>query len=245
MTLSGKLAVVTGGARGLGRATALQLAGDGARVVLTYLTRGEAAAAAVEEIRARGGVAEAIRCDVESPDSVKALFQRAGELGGADILVNNVGNFLIRPFAELTWPEWTAITRNNLDSVFLCCREALPPMRQRRWGRIVNLTVALLEPRGAAARMGAYQAAKAGVLALTRTLALETAADGITVNAVAPGIMDTEGAGPKVREHPERYVPAGRLGRPEEVARVISFLCHPDSGYINGAHVPVAGGWGL
>ncbi|HVP37633.1 MAG TPA: SDR family NAD(P)-dependent oxidoreductase [Candidatus Saccharimonadales bacterium] len=243
--LTGKNALVTGAARGLGRATALALARAGADVLVAWRTREADARALAEELAALGRRAQAVRCDVEQPGEVEQMFAAAGDFGGADILVNNVGDFLIRDLAETEWEEWAGITRNNLDSVFLCCRAALPVMRARGWGRIVNLTAAFAAGERAAPRMGAYQAAKAGVLALTRTLALEEAAHGITVNAVAPGIMDTEGAGPKVRAHPEQFVPAGRLGRPEEVARVVAFLCDPASGFITGAHLPVAGGWML
>jgi 3-oxoacyl-[acyl-carrier protein] reductase len=243
--LSGKSALVTGAARGLGRATALGLARAGADVLVGYRTREAEARAVAAEIAALGRRAEAVRGDVERPEQVQRLFDRAAAAGGVDILVNNVGDFLIRDLADTEWPEWAAITRNNLDSVFLCCSAALPHMRERGWGRIVNLTAAFAAGERAAPRMGAYQAAKAGVLALTRTLALEEAAHGVTVNAVAPGIMDTEGAGPQVRAHPEQYVPLGRLGLPEEVARAVVFLCDPASGYITGAHLPVAGGWML
>jgi 3-oxoacyl-[acyl-carrier protein] reductase len=243
--LSGRNALVTGAARGLGRATALALARAGADVLVGYRTREAEARTLAAEISALGRRAEAVGCDVERPAEVEQMFARAAQSGGVDILVNNVGDFLIRDLAETEWDEWSAITRNNLDPVFLCCRAALPHMRQRGWGRIVNLTAAFAAGERAAPRMGAYQAGKAGVLALTRTLALEEAAHGVTVNSVAPGIMDTEGAGPQVRAHPERFIPVGRLGRPEEVARTVVFLCHPDSGYITGAHLPVAGGWML
>ncbi len=245
MSLEGRVALVTGAARGLGRASALALAADGADVVGTYLTREEEARALCAEILALGRRCEVVRCDVERPEEIRGLVHAVREFGGADILVNGVGNFLIRELGETRFEEWAAITRNNLDSVFLCSSAVLPHMRARKWGRIVNFTAALLASGRAGPRMGAYHAAKAGVLALTRTLAVEEAADGITVNAVAPGIMLTEGAGPEVREHPERFVPVGRLGLPDEVARVVCFLCQPDSSYITGSEYSVSGGWRL
>ncbi|MBI5835773.1 MAG: SDR family oxidoreductase [Candidatus Eisenbacteria bacterium] len=243
--LEGRNALVTGAARGLGRATALALARAGADVLVGWRTREAESRSLADEVRALGRRAEAVRGDVTHPADVERIFDAAGRFGGADILVNNVGDFLIRDLAGTTWEQWTAVTRNNLDSVFLCSRAALPHMRERGWGRIVNLAAAFASGARAAPRMGAYQAAKSGVLAFTRTLAMEEAGRGITVNAVSPGIMDTEGAGPGVRSNPGLHVPAGRLGDPQEVARVVVFLCDPGSGYITGADVPVAGGWML
>ena len=241
--LSGRTALVTGAARGLGRATAVALAGAGAEVWIHFRASEAAARETAQAIASSGGSARLARGDLQQPGQVDEVFAAIRERGPLDILVNNIGDFLLKRAAETTWEEWSGVTRNNLDPMFLCARAALPAMRERGFGRIVNLTAAPAGQSAGAPRMGAYMAAKAAVLSFTRTLALEEAGAGITVNAVGPGIIDTEGAGPQVRAHPERFVPMGRLGRPEEVARAIVFLCLPESGYITGAHLTVDGGW--
>lgn len=238
-------ALVTGATGGLGRAIALTLARNGHSLLLHHRRHEAEAAALAEEARALGALAGTADADLERPEEVSSLFDQAEAGGGVDILVHTVGSFLIRPVVETSFEEWGAVLRNNLDPLFLCVRAALPGMRERRWGRIVTFTAAPAEGAGGAARMGAYMAAKAAVLSFTRTLALEEAKSGITVNAIAPGIMDTPGAGPKVRADPGLYIPMGRLGEPLEAARAVEFLCRDESGYITGAHLPVAGGYGL
>ncbi len=238
-------ALVTGATGGLGRAIALELARSGHSLLLHHRSHEAGAVALADEARALGAEAETYRADLERPEEVRDLFDRVSAEGGVDILVHTVGIFLIRSLADTSFEDWGLVLRNNLDPLFLCVHAALPGMRERGWGRIVTFTAASAEGAGGARHMGAYMAAKAAVLSFTRTLALEEAASGITVNAIAPGIMDTPGAGPGVRRNPEKFVPMGRLGEPVEAARAVEFLCRDESGYITGAHLPVAGGYGL
>jgi NAD(P)-dependent dehydrogenase (short-subunit alcohol dehydrogenase family) len=245
LTLEGRTALVTGGAHGIGKAVALRLAQGGADLLVAFHSSRDEAEAVAAAARALGRRARTAQVDAERPAEVERLFADAAAFGGVDILVNAVGNFLLRTAFDTTPEEWSAVFRSNLDPMFLCSRAALPGMRERGWGRIVNFSAAPAGGAGSAPGMAAYMAAKAAVLSFTRGLALEEAAHGITVNAVAPGIIETRGAGPKVRANPERYVPMGRLGMVDEVAAAVAFLCAEESGYITGANLPVAGGYGL
>jgi 3-oxoacyl-[acyl-carrier protein] reductase len=244
--LSGKVALVTGSARGIGSAVARALAGAGADVAVNYVRSRAEADALAAEIRATGRRAVAIRADVARPDEVTAMFHEvARDLGPPDILVNNAGPFLIRRLADTSFEEWRAVVEPNLYGVFLCSRAAIPAMRAKGWGRIVNLTVAPVEKHGAAPRSSAYHAAKAGVHALTKTLAAEEAPNGITVNAVGPGLIDGPGLSADLRDRLRAKTPLGRLGTAQEIARAVLFLVDPASSYVTGAHLSVAGGWEL
>jgi 3-oxoacyl-[acyl-carrier protein] reductase len=244
--LSGKVALVTGSARGIGSAVARALARAGADVAVNYVrSRGEADALAAE-IRATGRRALACRADVSRPEDVAAMFHEiARDLGAPDVLVNNAGPFLIRRLADTSFDDWRSIVEPNLHGVFLCSRAALPGMRAKGWGRIVNFTFAPVEKHAAVPGSSAYHAAKAGVHALTRTLAAEEAPHGITVNAVGPGLIDSPDLAHDLRERLRARTPLRRLGTADEVARAVLFLADPASAYITGAHLPVAGGWEL
>lgn len=245
MSLKGKVALVTGAARGIGRATALALAEDGADIVVNYLTRKKAAQTLARQIEKMGRRVIVLQADVTEPKAVARMLHRAEKkFRKVDILVNNVGNFIIKPVAEMTYPEWDDIIKTNLYSTFLCSRAALPGMRIRKGGRIINLAVASAEKEGASPRTAAYAAAKQAVISFTKTLAAEEVKNKITVNAVGPGITDTCYS-EKTKQELLRFCPMGRLARPEEIARVIVFLCQNESEYITGAHIPVGGGWGL
>jgi len=232
--MSSRTFLITGASKGIGRAVAEQLAAEGHKVVgiARHAERGDFPG-------------ELVALDLsDAGRSAVGLTELAAHYA-FDGLVNNVG--LVKPQAlgTIDLGSFDEVMRVNLHPAILATQALLPGMRARGWGRVVNLAASPAEGARGAAGMGAYMAAKAGVLSLTRTLALEEAAHGITVNAVLPGVIETEGAGPGVRAHPERYAPVGRLGRPEEVARAVVFLCSTDSGYITGAGLPVAGGWGL
>lgn len=246
--LMGKTALVTGSAWGIGRATVLALAEAGANVVVHYRESEEEAQGLVERIRQIGPRSDAIRADLTDAREVHRLVADAARLvGPPDILVNNVGDFLLKPVTETTSAEWRHVFATNTESVFVLTRSVLPHMREERWGRVINLTTSPVDRAGAAPRTAAYTAAKSAVASFTRSLAREEVTHGITVNAVAPGLIDS---GPdrttgEFRKLMQEISPTGELGTPEDVARVILFLALPDSGYITGAQIAVAGGYGL
>lgn len=250
-TLDVHHAVVTGGGRGIGAAIATLLAERGASVTIMGRDLG-----ALERQRASlGEKAAAIACDVSDPDAVAAAFQRARErFGDPHILVNNAGQAKSEKFHRTTTDLWNRMIAVNLTSVFLCTREVLPAMLERQQGRIVN--IASTAGVQGASRMAAYAAAKHGVVGLTRTLALETAKFGITVNAVCPGYTDTDMTEQGVRElmaaknvsHDEargmitRVIPRGRLTTPREVADAVVWLCSAEASAVTGQAIVVSGG---
>lgn len=244
LPLEGKSALVTGSAWGIGRATALALADAGAGVVINYRTSEKAALEVVDAIRKKGGKSIAVQANVAEPGQVELLFERAQkELGTLDILVNNVGAFLLKPLSETTFTEWTALITSNLHTTFLCSKAALPGMRAKNWGRIINISFATADKITSAKRVSPYQIAKTGVLIFTKTLAAEEVKNGITVNSVGPGFVDTGRIAEAFREQMLKLSPLDRLITPEEVARAVVFLTSPESAGITGTHLTVAGGW--
>jgi 3-oxoacyl-[acyl-carrier protein] reductase len=239
-----RVAVVTGASRGIGRAVAESLGADGLAVACAYRSDEVGAKETVERVIDAGGDALAFRVDVSVEQDVRDLFGQVQEWKEAPlILVNNAGvsvdGLAIRYSAE----DLATTLSVNLVGAFLCAREALRPMLRARWGRIVNVSSAagLIGNPGQAA----YSASKAGVIGLTRSLAREVGGRGITVNAVCPGLIKTDMAAAMQEESRTRLVdatPAGRMGRPEEVAAFVRFLASDDGSYVNGAVVPVDGG---
>jgi 3-oxoacyl-[acyl-carrier protein] reductase len=249
--LAGKIAVVTGSSRGIGRAIALALAGEGCRVVLSARTApalDEAVAAARGRLSG-GGDAHGILCDVTTPAGVTALFDGArAAFGGVDILVNNVGGSGARDFHDVDEADFAAALDRNLWPAFRCARAALPDLRARGGGVIVNITSIWGREAGGAP---AYNAAKAAEQALAKAMAHDLARDGIRVNSVAPGSIEFSGGGWERRRKADpdgiaafvaRELPFGRFGTPEEVADVVAFLCSPRAQWIHGASIVVDGG---
>ncbi|HEY7347677.1 MAG TPA: 3-oxoacyl-[acyl-carrier-protein] reductase [Ktedonobacterales bacterium] len=246
-TLAGKTALVTGGSRGIGRATALELARLGANVVVNYRGNAEAAREVQALIEEQGGKALAIRADVSQSAEIDRLFATIAETFGAvEILVNNAGLTRDNLLMRISEADWDAVLTTNLKSTYLCARAALRGMLKARWGRIVNVSSVV----GIAGNAGQanYAAAKAGVIALTKSLAQEVGSRNITVNAVAPGFIETEMTAhlpEALRQRMLDHVALGRVGTPEDVSAVISFLCTPAAGYVTGQVLVIDGGMGL
>jgi 3-oxoacyl-[acyl-carrier protein] reductase len=245
MDFTQQVAIVTGGSRGIGRAVVRMLAERGARVVAGYHQRTADAEASVAACVGLAGTAVAQQVDVRERDSVEALVQATLERWGkVDVLVNCAGKAAYAPFAELSLEQWKAALATNLDGIYHSCRAVLRPMMKARYGRIVNLSA--LHGVGGGPGQADYSAATGGVLGATRALAREAAPWNITVNAVTPGLIETEMLGVMPEEERawgERVIALRRSGRPEEAAAVIVFLASPLASYITGQTLAVDGGW--
>ena len=236
--LTNRVALVTGASRGIGRAIALALAEAGAAVAVNYRKRGSQAGEVVDLIRTTGRRAISVGADVSDSDAVAAMLQtiEAG-FGAVDILVNNTGVAIIRGVDELTEAEFDLTLAVNLKSAFLCTQAVLPGMRARRWGRIVNISSGAA--RGAGGIGVHYNASKAGMEGLTRGYAARLVKDGITVNAVAPSLIDTDMMNARRDQYVAR-IPLGRMGTAEEVAQTVVMVI--GNAYMTGQTVQLNGG---
>ena len=239
--LSGKVSLVTGASRGIGRAIAIAFGAAGVDVAVNYLTQEGAARETCERVRAHGRRAVAIRADVSQSVEVARLVKTVEEqLGSVEILVNNSGITRPQPLDEITEKDWDELLATNLKSMFLVTQQVLPGMRARHWGRIINLSSVAAQTGGVVGPH--YAASKAGALGLTHSYAALLSKEGITVNAIAPALVYTEmvAANPKARAD---LIPVGRFGAVEEVADVAVMLAR--NGYITGQTINVNGGWYL
>lgn len=245
-SVKGRVALVTGAGRGLGAGLAQALGHAGAQVVVNYKHDAQAADSVVRAVEHAGGKALAVRADVTDWHQAGRLVERTlGAFGSLDVLVNAVGAFVWHPVAEIEPAEWRRLISSNLDSVFHMCRLAIPHMRKQHWGRIVNLGAVGAERTLAQPRVAAYSAAKAAVVAFSKALALEEARAGITVNVVAPGVMEDHKHPGEPNDHVVERIPVGRAGTPDELARAVLFFASPSSGFVTGQVLAVAGGWHL
>ncbi|MFA5926051.1 MAG: SDR family NAD(P)-dependent oxidoreductase [Parcubacteria group bacterium] len=250
MLLENKTAIVTGAAKGIGKGIALALAKEGSNVVVSDIDQKESETV-TEEIKKIGPKALAVQCDVSKKEEVENLFSKTiQEFGHADILVNNAGIYPFKPFVEMQESDWDKVMNVNLKSIFLCSKEAAKVLPEG--GRIVNIS-------SVAAFVGFeglvhYCATKGAVNAMIRALALELAPKKITVNAVAPGAIDTPGASQpdqprtaaeETRKQTIAMIPLSRMGQPEDIANAVVFLASEKSGYITGQTIIVDGGWTL
>lgn len=244
--LAGRTAVITGASKGLGKAMAQALAGEGARVALVSRDA-DLLHQVADEIAAAGGQAEAFRTDVTREDEVRALeSQLAARFGKINILINNAGVNVRKPVTEFTLEEWRRVMDTNVTAAFLMCRSMIPHMIGQGYGRILNMTsiMSWVSLPGRAA----YAASKSALIGITRTLALELAAEAITVNGISPGPCATEMNRPLI-ENPELNaqflagIPLGRWGKVEEIGQLAAYLCSEEAGFITGTDIVIDGGW--
>jgi NAD(P)-dependent dehydrogenase (short-subunit alcohol dehydrogenase family) len=247
MAVTNRVALITGGSRGIGRGIGLRLAKEGARIAISYLSNKAAAQQSLRQLQALGADCVAVETDVtdatKAEQFVNAVAERYGRI---DILVNNVGGFRWGALAESSLDEWQSIFDSNVRSVLYVSRAALPHMRRGRWGRIVNLGAVGAERAFGQAKISAYAAGKAAVVALSRSLALEEAKHGITVNVVNPSSIDEkELTLDEARRIRDARFPVGRPPTVEDVAATVAFFASDEAEYITGQVVNVSGGWML
>jgi len=244
MIEAGRVAVVTGGGRGIGRAVAVRLAKEGANVAISYRSNDAAAEETAEMVRETGAKCETFKGDVASPEDVEALVKGTQEaFGRLDILVNNAGTTRDNLMMRMKEEEFDEVVRTNLKGTYLCTRAVLRGMVRARWGRIVNVS-SVVGISGNAGQAN-YAASKAGIIGFTKSVAREVAQRGITVNAVAPGYVETEltgGLSEEIKERIKAQVPAGRFGSPEDISEAVAFLVGEGAGYITGQTLTVDGG---
>lgn len=244
MSLTDKIALVTGGSRGIGRAIALELARQGARVAVNFVSQEAGAQAVAEAIRSAGGEAMTVRADVGDAAAVETMVEAVtAQWHRIDILVNNAGITRDTLLVRMTEDDWDAVLGTNLKGAFLCTRSVLRPMMRQRWGRVINLS-SIVGVRGNPGQAN-YAAAKAGLIGFTKSIAKEVASRNITVNALAPGWIESDmvAAVPEnLRQEALNRIPAGRLGVPEDVAGVVAFLASDAASYVTGQLIGIDGG---
>lgn len=244
MSLEGKVAIVTGGSRGIGRATARLLAERGAKVVINYNKSPDEANSAIEEIKARGGTALAVQADVSvAADAQRLVDEAVKQFGRLDILVNNAGITRDTLIMRMSEADWDAVLDTNLKGAYLCAKAAMRPMLKAKGGRIINLSS--VSGQAGSGGQANYSAAKAGLIGLTKALAREVGSRSITVNAVAPGFIETDMTNVLADEFKQKalaQIPLERFGKAEEVAEAIAFLASDAAAYITGQVLAVDGG---
>ncbi|HEV3204106.1 MAG TPA: 3-oxoacyl-[acyl-carrier-protein] reductase [Gemmataceae bacterium] len=247
MKLKGQVALVTGGSRGIGRAIVKALAAEGARVAFVYRANQAAADRLCQEVSQAGGTAFAIECDVTKTDDVQKCVERLEkEWGRLDILVNNAGIIKDDLFIRMDPETWDSVLQTNLGGTFNFCRAVAYPMMKQRHGRIINISSVAADHVNPGQTN--YAASKGAINSLTRALAVELASRNVTVNAVAPGFIETEmteAVRNKAGDIIRKMIPMRRLGQPDDIARVVVFLAGPESAYITGQILTVDGGLSL
>ena len=244
MDLEGKVSLVTGGSRGIGRACCIALAEEGSAIAVNYVSNKQAADEVVSTLKNMGVGARAFQADVSKEDQTHQMIEQiSSEFGHIDVVVNNAGITRDRSFLKMTRDQWQSVLLVNLDGPFNVTSALLGPMCERKWGRIINMT-SIVAQMGNFGQSN-YAVAKGGLIAFTKTLAREVARKGVTVNAVAPGFIETDmtaAVSPEALETIKSLTPMGRLGQPEEVARAVRFLAAPQASFITGQVININGG---
>ena len=243
MTLSGRVALVTGASQGIGQACAIKLAGGGASLALAARSEEKLNAVAIQ-VRAKGGSAAVFPMDVTNEDQVKTTIKAIlGQLGKIDILVNNAGVTRDQLVMRMKRADWDSVLQTNLTSAYLCIQQVMPSMLKQRWGRIINVT-SVFGQIGQAGQAN-YASSKAGLIGLTMAIAREVASRSITCNAVAPGFIETamtSGLSDEFKQTALKAIPLGRVGTPEDVAHAVCFLASEEASYVTGHVLNVNGG---
>jgi 3-oxoacyl-[acyl-carrier protein] reductase len=243
MTLDGKVALVTGSSRGIGKIIALTLAQKGCSLAVNYISDSSAADLVVQQIRGMGREAVSFQCDVSNFADAEEMIKKAqSEFGRIDILINNVGPFLYKTIHDTTIQDWHQILNSNLNSVFYCCKAVVPIMRNQGGGVIINIGGPNAERTQGYIRTCAYSVAKTGVVVFSKSLAKEEAEHRIRVNVVNPGFIETESYTEEMKADLPKSVPLQRLGQPEDIANAVAFLASDQANYITGSVLNVHGG---
>lgn len=232
--LKGKVALITGSAKNLGRALAIDLSQKGAKIAINYYSSEDDAKQTLKEIN-KYSKGILIKADVTQKEDVKSMFQNIEtKLGSVDILINLVGNFIYEPITSTSFEKFKEVIESNLYSTYLCTQYALPFMQKKRWGRIINFGCVGAESLTIREKTTPYYIAKTGVIMLTKVMAYEYAKYGITINSISPGILKTSVAKP--------FTPIGRFAKFSDIINTVDFLIKEESSYINGANIEVSGG---
>ncbi|HBH81581.1 MAG TPA: 3-oxoacyl-ACP reductase [Nitrospira sp.] len=240
------VALITGGAKGIGRGIALDLAARHWRIALCYRTSEAEANATAEDIMARGGRSLAIRCDVSDPVAAKNLVARVEqEWGRIDVLINGAGPYHRINLFDETVEGWSEMFDGNLHPIFYLAQAVAPGMKTRKSGRIINFSMANADQMEAQPDVTGHYIAKAGVLILTRTLAKLLAPHGVTVNAISPGFIDSGSAPPQELAAMTKRIPAGYIGTVDDTVAAVRYLLSDEARYVNGANIQISGGWGI
>jgi len=243
MFLENKVALVTGSSRGIGKTIALKLAEAGASLVINYKSNTWAADEVVESIKKMEHKAISVQCDVSNFADVEEMVKKVlSEFGRIDILVNNVGPFLYKSIYDTTIQEWHQIINSNLNSTFYCCKAVVPIMRKQKSGNIINIGAPNAERTQGYLKNCPYATAKTGVVVLSKSLAREEAKNGIQVNVVNPGFIETDQYTDEMKKDMPKEVPLRKLGKPEDIANAVLFLVSEEANYITGSVLNVHGG---
>ena len=244
--MNDRVALISGGARGIGRAAALDLAARGWSVAICYRTSAEEARTVVDAVKARGAGGLALQCDVSDPKAAVEWVEHVNkEWGRVDALINGAGPYHRVSLLEETNEGWHSMFDNNLHPVFYLSKAVIPIMKERKWGRIICFSMANAEQLIAQPQLTAHYITKVGLLVLARSLARLVAPHGITVNAISPGFIDSGSAPKEELEAAAKRIPAGYVGSVEDAVAAVRFLLSDKARYINGANIQISGAWGL